>query len=134
MVSKKLKKILVLTIPLVAVHGAEEILTGFYKEDSFIKFFASFFSNNDQTFYWTFLIMWWLMLAVGFLLVIGGKWTLRVLTLFGIVYFFELHHVIKGIFTWQYYPGMITGAIYPVLGFFYWKELLKNLKGGDVNG
>ena len=131
MVSKKLKNILLLTMLLIAFHGIEENLAGFYAKDFFILYPSSFFNSIPATFYWTFHIMWWFLIVTGFLLILGGKWTLRILALFGIVYFFELHHVVKGIIAGGYYPGMITGIAYPILGIFFWKELLKNMKGGD---
>ncbi len=134
MISTKLKNILILTMLLVAAHAIEENIAGFYAKDLFIQYPSVYFNSIPQTFYWTSHIMWWLMILIGFFLILGGKWTLRILTLFGSVYFFELHHVIKGILAGQYYPGMLTGAIYPFVGFFYWKELIKNFKGGEING
>ncbi len=80
-----------------------------------------------RSFYRDFHIMWWILVPVGIILLIGNKkWVNSLLILFGIVYFIELHHIIKGVTAGYYYPGMITALFYPIVGFFYWKELLKN--------
>lgn len=125
MISKKLKNLFLLSLALVAAHGAEEVATGFLYKDSFISYFANL-GNKSEVFYWVFHIMWWLMLVVAYLLIRGGRWALIPLTLFGVVYVVEVHHVIKGFFVESYYPGMLTALLYPLIGFFYWKELLFN--------
>jgi hypothetical protein len=132
MISKNLRKILILTVLLIAAHGVEEVLTGFSAKDFFIQYPSAFFKNAHELFYWTFHIMWWLLVLIAFFLILGGKKAvLIILTLFGFVYIFEIHHVIKGIVSGSYYSGIVTGAIYPILGFFYWKELIKNWRPSE---
>lgn len=126
MVSKKLKFLFLLTLFLVAAHGIEEVLTGFLYKDPFISYFSGLFNTKGEVFYWAFHIMWWLMLVVGYLFILGGRWALIPLTLFGIVYIFEVHHLMKAFEIGDYYPGMISAFFYPIIGFFYWKELLEN--------
>lgn len=126
MISKKLKLLFLLTLILIAAHGVEEFNTKFLYIDESNRFFANLLNTKEEIFYWAFHIMWWLMLIVVYLLIMGGKWALIPLTLFGIVYVFEIHHMFKGFQTGGYYPGMLTALFYPVLGIFYWKELIKN--------
>lgn len=128
MISKRLRFLFLLSLLLVAAHGVEEVSTGFLYRDSFIKYFADL-GSREEVFYWTFHIMWWFLLIVSFLFTLSSKWALRLLTLFGVVFIFEIHHVIKGIITWNYYPGMITGFFYPILGIFYWRQVLKDWRG-----
>ena len=127
MLSKKLKLILLLTLVLIYLHGLEEFLSGFPFNDPWMVFFGNLFETKTQVFYWAFHIMWWILVPVGIILLMGGKKLIYILLmLFGVIYVTELHHVIKSISAGHYYPGMITGLMYPILGFFYWKELIKN--------
>jgi hypothetical protein len=126
MVTKKLKFLFGLSLLLIAFHGVEEVTTGFLYKDSFISFFSELFTTKGEIFYWTFHIMWWFMLLAVFLVLLGRKWVLIPMSLFGIVFFFEIHHLFKAILTGEYYPGMVSAFFYPILGIFYWKELISS--------
>lgn len=128
MISKKLKTLFILSIIIVYLHFLEEIITGFYKNDWIMNYFSSFFQNVNQAQYYASHITWILMIGPATLLVLGGKWTLRVLTLFGLFFIFELHHFIDAIRTLNYYPGVVTNIIFEIIGLFYWKELIRNWK------
>lgn len=130
MISKRLLNILILTLGLIYLHGLEEIISGTFPfNDPWMVYFGNLFGTKTEVFYWTFHGMWWLLVPIGIILLRGSrKLVFSLLTLFGILYFIELHHPIKAILAGHYYPGMITGLMYPILGFFYWKELLKNWK------
>lgn len=125
MISKKLQQILVLAIPLFIVHGLEEYATGFYTIDPIFKFFFQAFGGMTvfQATFLLFQIMFWSLLVFSALLISGKRWQLWLLSILGIIFFFEIHHIIEAIFRWQYYPGMITATLFPVVGIFYWKEL-----------
>lgn len=125
MISKRLKFLFLLTLLLVAAHGIEEVSTGFLYKDPFISYFSGLFNTKGEVFYWAFHIMWWFMLVVAYLLMLGGRWALIPLTLFGIVYIFEVHHLLKGFEAGGYYPGIISAFFYPIIGFFYWKEIIR---------
>ena len=127
MISEKLKNLFLMSLILIFAHGVEEVTTGFLYRDSFISYFASL-GSKSEVFYWSFHIMWWLMLIVVYLLLKGGKWALIPLSLFGIVFIVEIHHLIKALAFGGYYPGMITAFFYPALGVFYWKELINSWK------
>lgn len=127
MVSKKLKILTAFAIALLYLHAYEETITGFPESDIFFVWIGQAFLNPTTEAYWVSHIMWFVLLAVSFLLIIGGKWTLRILSLFSLVLLVELHHVAKAILYQKlYYPGMITALVFPILGFFYWGELIKN--------
>ena len=126
MVSKRLQTLFTLALLLIAAHGVEEVSTGFMYHDSFVSYFANLFNTKEELFYWSFHIMWWLMLIVSWVFIVGKKFILIPLSLFGIVFFFETHHLIKGLLSGSYYSGTVTAFFYPILGIFYWKELLKN--------
>ncbi|HUQ84875.1 MAG TPA: HXXEE domain-containing protein [Candidatus Limnocylindrales bacterium] len=133
MISKRFKKIILLLIPVIYLHGVEEIITGFYKNDFYMEYFSSFFTSILQAHYYSSHIVWWLMIGPALLLAFGGKWRLSVLTLFGLFFFMELHHLIDAIKTMNYYPGVITNLIMEILGIFYWKEIILAWKNYDRN-
>ena len=129
MISSKLKNIFCISIPFFIAHGLEEYFTDFYNIDSYSLFvFRPFveMSVNQATFL-LFQIMIWLLFGITFLFLSGPKWQLRLMILPGLVYFFELHHVIKAISVGGYYPGLITALGFPIIAFFFWRELWKEL-------
>jgi len=129
MVSDKLKKITFLSLFVIFAHGIEEIIMEFYKVDSVLMTFNERLVSIPHAVYWASHIPFWLFLIPMFLLVLGGKWTLRVLALFGIIFVVEIHHILGALLVTQtYYPGLITAIFYPVIGFFYWKELIHNFQ------
>ncbi|NQV91247.1 hypothetical protein HQ489_02125 [Candidatus Woesearchaeota archaeon] len=132
MISDKLKKITLISLVMIYAHGLEEIIFGFWKVNSVLSGFYNQFSSIPQAAYYASHIPWWLFLVPLFLLVLGGKWTLRVMALFGLVFIIEIHHILGGLTPLSYYPGLITAIFYPIVGFFYWKEWIKNFR--DQNG
>lgn len=131
MISRRLKLIILLSLGLIYVHGLEEIITGFYLEDTTMKFFGRLFNLNGQDFYWISHMIWWAALPVLVYIVIRKRKMLWMLYPYGAVFFVELHHISKALLTKSYYPGMITAFFYPLMGIIYWKELLKNWKGNN---
>ncbi|OGY11308.1 MAG: hypothetical protein A3H88_03210 [Candidatus Blackburnbacteria bacterium RIFCSPLOWO2_02_FULL_44_9] len=130
MITKKLKTLIFIAIPVFFIHGMEEYFNNFYEIDPISRFAFQYFENFDSlraTFLF-FQIMIVVLLITSFLLLLGGRYILFVAILFGLVFIFELHHLYRGITMMEYYPGLITSFFVYVLGYFYWKELLANLK------
>ena len=130
MISKRLKLFFLLSIPLFVIHGLEEYFTGFYNIDPMFKFVFQYFENVPvfEATFLLFQIMLWLLLIVAFFLILGGKWPLRLMIIFGFVLIFEIHHIIRAVVEWGYYPGTITALLFPILAFFFLKELINNFK------
>lgn len=128
MISKKLNLLLLLSIPIYFFHGMEEYFNGFYQTDSVSRFFFQPFQsmNSLQATFLLFQIMILVILIISFLLLQGKKYVLYMVTIFGLFFIFEFHHLYKAITQTEYYPGLITALIIYILGFFYWKELIKN--------
>ncbi|MFZ2523515.1 MAG: HXXEE domain-containing protein [Minisyncoccia bacterium] len=130
MISNKLKTIFALSIPLFIAHGIEEFATHFYDidtHDQAIFGLLSSLSNHGATFV-VFQIMFWILLIVSFLLILSEQWRLRVMIIPGLIYVYELHHLYKAIAVGGYYPGLVTALLFPVIGYFFWRELLKLYK------
>ena len=126
----KLQKLFLLSIPLFIAHGLEEILTGFYNIDSQVDFWFGGLNSlpTPQATFILFQIMIWLMLIIAYLLLLGPKWQLRLMYIPGIIFVYELYHLYKAIEVGGYYPGLITAIPLYVVGFLFWKELIKNYK------
>lgn len=130
MISQKLKTIFTISIPVFIAHGLEEYFTGFYNIDGLSRLVFSPFETMT-IFQATFLllqIMIWVLLIISFLLITSEKWQLRLAIIPGLAYIFELHHIWKALMLGGYYPGVITAIAFPIIGFLFWKELLKNFQ------
>ena len=130
MISQKLKILFYISIPVFIAHGLEEYFNGFYNVDWSFKFvFGSLETMSvPQASFLVFQIVLWFALILFAFLIASEKWRLRLMLLPGIIYIFELHHIWKALESWSYYPGVITAIAFPVIGFLFWKELLKNWK------
>ena len=128
--SNKLKTLFYISIPVFIAHGLEEFFNGFYNVDWSFKFVFGFLNTMTipQATFLIFQIMLWLAFIVFAFLIASEKWRLRLMVLPGIIYVFELHHIWKASESWSYYPGVITAIAFPIIGFLFWKELLKNFK------
>src|SRR3990167_5994168 len=131
MMSQKLKILFYISIPLFVIHGLEEILNGFYNVDWSTKLAFGFLYGMPvpEATFWVFQIMLWLALIVFAFLITSEKWRLRLMFLPGIIFIVELHHPWSAITSLGYYPGVITSIPLVIIGFLFWKELLKNYKG-----
>lgn len=130
MISQKLKTIFLLSISLSIIHGIEEYITGFYATDNFSKLFFSYSENMSaiQSSFVTFQAMFWLILIIPAILIIRPKWQIYVMVIPGLIYIFEFHHLITALMIFGYYPGSLTAILFPFIGFFYWKQLIKDWK------
>ena len=127
MISQKLKTIFLISIPIFIAHGLEEILFGFAANDSHVAFMFGKLASlpTTQAVFIMFQIMIWLLLVISYLLLLGHKWQLRLMSILGIIFVYELHHLYKAISVGGYYPGIVTAIPLYIIGFFFWKELRK---------
>lgn len=126
MVTKKLKIIFLLTLFPIYLHGIEEIITGFPRTDSFMRLGANYLSMSSEQFYWIFHLVFWVSLPALYFFFHKTKTAVFLFSLFGLFFIVETHHIIKAFYARSYYPGLLTGLIYPIIGIFYWKELVIN--------
>lgn len=130
MISNKLTLLFAISIPLFVMHGLEEYFTKFYDIYPLLNFkwADTLFQTVPQATFFTFQVMWWLMLLAAYILLRGGKGVLGLMTFVGVIYIYEATHILSAIILQQYTPGLITAPLLPFIGFFYWKELIKNWK------
>lgn len=128
MVPSKLKNIFAIAILLFIAHGLEEYFTGFYHIDPSIQnIFGRPGFNLDTTFL-VFQVVFWLFLIIGFFLVRRIILPKTILTITGLLMLYEFYHIYKAIMVGGYYPGLLTALVFPIIAFFFWKELIKNYK------
>lgn len=125
MLSKRFQLILVLSLLLNYLHGFECILTKFYDLQPNFYFFTEYLHSIHESVYFVFHGTFWVFILLAFFLLKGGKWIFIPLALYGSVFFTEFHHFVRGVLMMSYYPGMITSLFFPILGVFYWKEVLQ---------
>ena len=128
MISDKLRKLFLISVPLFILHGVEEYLTRFYDVYPLLNFkwTENIFHSIPQATFLTMQIMWWLLLLVAYVLLRRDRGTLYLMTFMGLVYLYEITHILSAIIMQGYTPGFTTALLFPFLAFFYWKELLKN--------
>lgn len=133
MLTKRLKIIFGLSIPLFILHGIEEIRTGFYKADALREFIFRPLErmSEHEIMFVTFQVMFWLLLIIAFLMTISEQWRLRMMVILGSVYVIESHHIWEAVALGGYYPGLYTALLFPIVGFFFWKELIPKLRRVD---
>lgn len=128
MISKNLTKVFLLSLILIYAHGVEEVLTAFQHNDPFIIFGAQYLNTTPEMFYWVSHLIWWISIPLLFTIFRESKFIFTLMALYGIVFIIEPHHIVKALLVRNYYPGMITALFYPIVGFFYWKQLVKAWK------
>ena len=130
MLSKRIHHLFLISIVLFIAHGLEEYFTGFYEVDNIFKYIFQFFETMSipQATFLLFQIMLWILLIISYLLIFKKDWILFLLTIPALVFIFEISHLVKAVIAGGYYPGSIVAIFFPILGFFYWKELIKLYK------
>ncbi len=124
MITQKLKTIFFISIPIFIAHGIEEYFTGLYNFD----FFYQSFSNPKLVFVIVVPVLANILLIVSYVLVKKNKWVFGLSFLLGLLFIFELTHIYEAIMVRGYYPGLYTAIPLLIVGFLFWKELLKNYK------
>src|SRR3989344_4296074 len=125
MLTPGFKNLFLLSTFLFVLHGIEEIFTGFYAIDSHVAFVFGWlepFLSLQSTFIFFQLLLWVFLFSVYFFL-LDGKWGTAVAVIIGLVFIYELDHLYKAATVGGYYPGLWTALLFPVFGFFYWREL-----------
>ncbi len=128
MISKNLRRLFLISIPLFIAHGLEEYLTKFYDVYPLLNFTwtRSIFQSIPQATFLTFQLMWWVLLLVVYLLLRRDRGTMYLMTFVGFIYIYEITHIVSALVVQGYTPGLTTGLAFPCVAFFYWKELIKN--------
>lgn len=127
--TKKLQNLFLLGVLLFIAHGLEEILTGFYNDSQVAFIFGGLAKLPDmEALFLLFQIMLWFTLIISYLFLLGPKWQLRLMFIPGLFMVYEFYHLYQAMAVGAYYPGLVTALGFPLLGFFFWRELINNRK------
>ncbi|MDP3795351.1 MAG: hypothetical protein Q8R13_05545 [bacterium] len=99
MISQRLQTLFLLSIPVFVAHGLEEYFTAFYDVDIFFEALYRPFQAMSVA-------------QATFLLTQLFVWALLII----------------GFLAQSYYPGVVTAFALPIIGVFFWKEFIKNLR------
>ena len=123
---KKINLIFLLTIPIFILHGTEEYLNDFSQVYPILNFNWSqkIFTSSQQASFGTFQIMWWAILVVSFLLITFKSTHKFFMFILGVIYLYELTHLISAFSLRKYTPGLASSLLFVPMTFLYWKELL----------
>lgn len=123
MISKKLKNLFLISIPIFIAHGLEEYFTNFYTFDPVL--FKHLGDTTKELFIIAQVGLIVLALIIYYFL-LNRKPGFMISILWGVLLILEFEHLYRAISLGGYTPGLITGLLFIPLNFFYWKEFLIN--------
>ena len=134
MITIKLRTYFLVTSLLLVAHMLEEWFSGFPDVFPFMIWLGQQFQSTSGAAFFIFMLMSWLLLLVSLVFLSEKKkWILWMLSIFSIIYLFELHHPVRALLLGHYYPGAVTGLLFPFVGIFFWKELRNNFNKSKIS-
>lgn len=126
MITVKLKEIYLVSVVLFLIHGIEEYLTQFPTIDPIFTGIARHIPI-DQNLLFILLQIVWLLFLTAIIIIAPSreKVALRLMVLVGLVFIFELEHLIRAAVSQSYYPGLVTAVLLAIIGFTFWNEFSK---------
>ncbi len=121
------KTFFLIAIIIFILHGLEEYATQFYTIDKSYLITIGSISTTGSTFL-IYQFVLWALLGLAYILIVRGKWSKVLSVVVGLILLFESQHLYEVALTGKYYPGAYTAILFPIIAFFFWKELLKSYK------
>lgn len=128
----KLKYILFATFIAMILHTIEEYITRLWSVDTFIVGISNYFEISGVVVYLLIQFFAFLLILILLIQTFQRKINKILLTVLALVFLFELLHIYESFRIWGYYSGLYTGIILLIIGYFYWKELIHNLRLGSA--
>ncbi len=125
---RKFKYILSFTFIVMLLHTIEEYVTKVYDADPFIVFTSHYFNVSPVAIYALIQILVLTLILMFLMQLSCQRFDISLAALLGFVFILELLHPYNSIRMWGYYPGLYTGIVLVILGFFYYRELLRGMK------
>lgn len=105
---------------------AEVVLSGYYLFG--FESLSSSFQNMSSAIYFSSHIFLYLGIFAFVLSHINKTFFKYSLIAYSWIFISESHHIFKSLLSLEYYPGSITSFLYVVLGYFYIRQLVKDIK------
>jgi len=125
MLPKRFQLILLISLLLNYLHGLECVIAKFYEIQPDFYFFTEYFHSIHEGVYFVLHGSFWVYILLAYLLLKGGKWVFIPLALYGTIFVSEIHHFVRGVMIMKYYPGLVTSLFFPIVGIFYWTEVVR---------
>lgn len=125
MVTSRLKTIFALSIPLFIAHALEEYITKFYERDAWDEFFPARFVASPEQAGVVFLLVQVVLvcLLLGVLLFrMNERVRCWLFAGVGLLYVYELIHIVRAFLAGTYYPGLITAILFIPVALVFWRE------------
>lgn len=124
----RLKLILAITVLVMVAHTIEEYVTQLWNFDPFIIAFSQYFQLNPAIVYLVIQVLALLLIFTVLMLAFRDVFNKFLGIVLGLVFLLELLHPYNSIIQGGYYPGLYSGMLLVIVGYFYWKELIKYLR------
>ena len=128
MLTKKFKIIIGLSVLLNLFHGLEVSQTHFFITSPDFYPYTKLFNTIPEAVYYIQHALLYSALVIFFFFIIGGKWRLIPLILFGMLLVFETHHFFRSLISLSYQSGMVTSALFIIMSYFFLKQLIREYK------
>ena len=131
-VSKKMWIYLIISFLLMVIHKIECFFTGEYLVAPFFKWIQGYVHSIPEAIFFTFIFWFFLLMIVVILLLRGGLWPLILLSLYGLMFAVEFHHILRSVESRAYYSGSFSAVAFILWGIPYWRELISNYKSKTI--
>jgi hypothetical protein len=110
------------------LHGLEVSQTNFFISNPNFYPYTKFFGSIPEAVYYVQHGVLYAMLVLFFFFLLGKKWSLVPLVLFGVLLVSETHHFFRSLYSMSYQSGMITSGLFIPISYLYIKQLVEEFK------
>lgn len=126
--SEKFKKLFPYFIGIAILHMVEQLVFSIdelYRIKRILEIYHSWFSNPDQGTVLLVTIGGTVFLTISYLILLGGRYLLIAMAIFGLIGISEGHHLITAVIDGGYNGGMVTAVPFMVMGFLLLRNAIK---------
>lgn len=128
LITRKMWLYLFISVVIMFIHKVESFYTYEWILSPFYNKVVAIADSEGEAAFITLVILVFGIFVTALMLLKGGNWPLVWLSIYGFMFFIEIHHTIKAIIFENYYSGLYTAWIFSLFGIFYWKELIHNYR------
>lgn len=109
-----------------ALHKAESYYTGEWNTAPVYQAILGMELEAGEMLFLSFVITLFAGLLCCLFILSFRSGTVFFLAFWGLTFLLEFHHLVRTLAGGHYYSGLFSALAYIVLGFFYWKDLLRH--------
>ena len=118
----KIQKIVLSTMLVLFLHAIEEYFTNFYNLD-FSTIEASKLLHISPAAFWLIgqgIVLTFLIFSI--VVILPRRIPIWFAVIMGVAFIIELSHPYSAIVSRAYFPGLITSLVFPILGYYFFRE------------